>query len=154
MDGLSRAVPAGVVSVTSVGASVDTRVSDSLDSFILQTLFDFEQLLSSDVLMAVAGGADRVVPGRVLCTQEVAVNIFLDHLYHNLGALMVGICVLLPPVEASLVLLVVQLAVMNRAYFLLRLQVVLLRQRVGIQDRGPIIGTGHTRVVEVRFFFL
>jgi len=104
--------------------------------------------------MAVAGGADRVVPGRVLCTQEVAVNIFLDHLYHNLGALMVGICVLLPPVEASLVLLVVQLAVMNRAYFLLRLQVVLLRQRVGIQDRGPIIGTGHTRVVEVRFFFL
>ena len=113
MDGFGTVVPAGVVGVTGVAACVHAWLLDLCDFLVLQAFLDFEQGLTCRINLWMAGRAHCTVPSRALGAEEVAVNGLLDVSDCLLGLLMVGVRVLLPPVEARLVAPVVQLAVMD-----------------------------------------
>lgn len=110
---LSRSIPSCVISVASIRACVHFRLFDVLDALIFQTLLNFEKLLRSSIIVRVTRGAHSTFPLGPLRPQEVAVNSVLNFTDCGFGALMRRICVLVPPVEARLILSIVQLTVMN-----------------------------------------
>ena len=110
---LGRTIPAGMVSITRVSASVYALIFQFLNFLILQTLFDLEQLLRRVVWLGVANDTNAAVPGRLLSAEEVSIHLMLHclHSAFNLGVLRVS--VLVPPGKASLLPSVVVLAVMD-----------------------------------------
>ena len=63
--------------------------------------------------MGMAGCSNGLIPCWLLGAQKVTVNLLLNDSNGLFGLLMVWIVVFLPPVETSLILSIVQLAVMN-----------------------------------------
>lgn len=118
VDGLGAQVPACVVGVAGVAASVHFRLLHLLDVLITEAFLDvkesFASLLSD--LVAGADGADCGVPGGLLGAEEVAVNIVVDYVPRLLRPLVVRVLVLLPAAEARLVPVEVDLAVSDGAH--------------------------------------
>ena len=63
--------------------------------------------------MGMAGRSNGLIPCWLLGAQKVTVNLLLNDSNGLFGLLMIWVVVFLPPVEASLILSIVQLAVMN-----------------------------------------
>ena len=102
-----------MIRIASIRARVHFGLFDILDAFIFQTLLDFEKLLSCCLILRVPDRADSIVPLGALRAQKVPVDGRLDLSDGGFRALMRRVRVLIPPVEARLVLRVVQLAVMD-----------------------------------------
>lgn len=128
MNRLGGSVPASVVCITRVCASVHSWLLHLLNALILQAFLDFKQLLSRRFFIEMACSADSWVPFGTFRAQEVAIDFFLYLRNNCFGFLVIRVVVVLPPVEACLVLAVVELAVMDRADPLSCLEVVLLGQ--------------------------
>ena len=154
MNGFGWSIPASVIRIASISACINFWLFDSLNALVFQTLLNFEKLLSSCVIFRMASRTHGTFPSGTLRAQEVAVNSVLDISDGGFGALVGWVCVLIPPVEASLVLSVVQLTVMNWANLLLCLEVVLLRQGPRVQDRASLLRTSQVGLLQVSFFIL
>ena len=102
-----------MVGVASVCSCVHFGLFDALDALIFQTPLNFEKLLRRGIISRVTSCADSSVPLWTLRAQEVAVDSVLDFADCGLGSLMSWVRVLVPSVEARLILSVVQLTVMN-----------------------------------------
>ena len=113
MDGFSRAIPASVVCVSSIGSCINFGLTSCLNFFIFQTLLNLEKLLRSRLIGRMSRCTNGIVPSGALSTEEVAIDGMLDVSDGGLSALMIWVGVLIPSVEASLVSSVVQLTVMN-----------------------------------------
>ena len=107
MHSLSRAVPARVIGVSRVSTGIDPWLLHFCDFLVVEALLDVEKLLVYDVLVGVAGGTHRGVPGRFLRAKEVAIDLMLDLRNDILGLRMIRVVIILPSSEARLVFSVV-----------------------------------------------
>ena len=113
MHCLSGAIPASVVGVSCIAAGIHSWLLDTLNALVAQTLFDLEELLGCLILLRVTGDTDGGVPSGTFRSQEVSIDLMLDRLNDVLSSLMIGVTVIIPPIEAGLVLGVIQLTVMD-----------------------------------------
>jgi len=113
VHGFGGAVPACVVGVSRVSASVYTRLFDSLDTFVLKTLFNLKELSTSRLINRMASCSNSCIPGGTLGAEHVPVNLVLHLGDNGLGALVIWIIIIVPPIEASLVASIGDLAVMD-----------------------------------------
>ena len=147
-------IPSSMVGVASVSSCIHFGLFDALDALIFQTPLNFEKLLRRGIISGVTSCADSSVPLWTLRAQEVAVDSVLDFADCGLGSLMSWVRVLVPSVEARLILSVVQLTVMNWAYLLLSLEIVLLWQGSCVQDWSSILRPGQVRLLQVCLLIL
>lgn len=80
MNFFRRTIPASVVSITSISASIELLVLNSLNFLVTEAFFNIEELFGDLVFVRVADHADASVPLRSLCTEEVAVDFLFDRL--------------------------------------------------------------------------
>ena len=121
----SRFIPASVICISCVNTSIHFIVFQLLNPFIFQAFLHFKQSLSMLLVFWMTNDADRCVPGWLLSAQEISIDFTAYFITSFFDLLMVGLHVLIPSVETSLVFLVIQLTVSNSTNFGLSLEVVL-----------------------------
>lgn len=113
VDSLRADVPARVISVTRIGASIHTRLFQLTDFLILEPFLDLKQLLRNWLILRVADGSYTAAPCWPLGPEEVSVDFLLHGSHSLLDFVVIRVVVLLPTSEAGLIAGVVCLAVMN-----------------------------------------
>ena len=154
MDHLRRAVPASMIGITSIRASVRSLLLHFGQLLIFQASLDVKELLGDLIFLRVTHDADARVPGRPLSAQEVTIDLMLHRCNRVLDLRVLRVSVIFPPGEAGLVASVVLLAVMNRADLDLSFEIVLLRQRSRGQHGNRVLRGAHARLLQVSLFLL